>query len=67
MNAEKFYGCADGPGALITHDSDGKPLVGEELIGWECWGCGNLYVDRNDAEQCCIEPDVVIGIAKPAT
>jgi hypothetical protein len=38
MKAEKFYGCADGPDALITHDSEGKPLVGEELIGWECWG-----------------------------
>jgi hypothetical protein len=53
MRAERFYGDADGPGTEIDRATDGTPLP--DCQGWECWGCGNIFVKREDAEACCAD------------
>jgi hypothetical protein len=53
MKAEKFYGDADGPDCVIDRASNGEPLP--DLVGWECWGCGHIFVRREDAEPCCAD------------
>src|SRR4051794_12384269 len=53
MFAEKFHGDADGPDCVIDTATNGETLP--DLVGWECWGCGSLFVRRDDAEECCAE------------
>lgn len=59
MDAERFYGDADGPYLVIARASDGTPLP--DCRGWTCSGCERIFVAREDAEQCCVEPTAVVG------
>ena len=57
MNAERFYGDADGPELVIDRADDGTPLP--DCRGWVC-GCGAVFATREDAEFCCVEPTAVV-------
>ena len=63
MNAERFYGDADGPELLIDRATDGTPLP--DCRGWTCTSCEAVFVERDDAEWCCVSPCAVVpgGIA----
>jgi hypothetical protein len=58
MNAECCSDGAEWP-LIIDKADGGTPLP--DLICWECWGCSGLFVDRQDAELCCVAPDAVAG------
>lgn len=58
MNAERFYGDADGPDLVIDRASDGTLLP--DCRGWTC-GCGLIFATQDEAEFCCVEPDMVVG------
>lgn len=58
MNAECFYGDADGPELGIDRASDGTPLA--DCRGWTCGCCETIFATRDDAEWCYIEPTVVV-------
>lgn len=58
MDAERFYGDADGPDLVIDRASDGNPLV--DCQGWACGVCGTLYAGRGDAEICCVAPTLTV-------
>ena len=38
---------------VIDNATDGTLLPG--LVGWECWGCGSIFVNREAAEACCAD------------
>ena len=58
MQPERFIGDADGPEHVIDKASDGTPLP--DCRGWSCGACGEIYVKKDDAELCCLEPDAVV-------
>ena len=54
MNAQRFYGYADGPDLVIDRASDGSPL--EDCCGWTCACCETIYAKKELAESCCGNP-----------
>ena len=59
MNAERFYGDADGPELVMDLASDGTPLAG--CRGWTCGCCETIFAGRHEAEWCCVEPCAVVA------
>jgi hypothetical protein len=57
MNAERFYGHADGPDLVIDRAGDGTPLP--DCRGWAS-DCGTVFATRDEADGCCVEPTAVV-------
>ena len=57
MNAERFVGDAEGPEQVINKADDGTTLP--DCRGWYCDACGTIFVEKDAAELCCMEPDAV--------
>jgi hypothetical protein len=58
MNAERFFGDADGPELVIDCTGDGTPLA--DCRGWTCGCCAQIFATRDEAEGCCVEPTVIV-------
>ena len=57
MNAERFSGDAEGPDLMVDRTGDGTQLP--DCRGWTC-GCGRIFATQDDAEFCCVGPDLVV-------
>ncbi len=57
MDAQRFYGDADGPDLVIGRAGDGAPLA--ECRGWTCECCEAIWATKEMAEACCLPPDLM--------